>query len=232
MADNFLSFSEVIPNLAPEEEAWLRKQLEVVYVFGDREYAEDELPAELDAADADWSGCRAWRDLEDYDPDDGETVGFQYAFHEDHDTPDGWGRHLWVYTEEWGSPGRAAHLVRKFLKDFRPDQCWMLTYALTCSKPRAGEFGGGGIFVTASEIKCQDSRDFVEAQAQAFGESLASPEPEGEGLRVVRRWVLYDLDGDALLTTNVYDSYDEAVEAAQQVDDVLVLPIVCKGLHV
>ena len=233
MADSFLTFSEAIPNLTPNEEAWLRKQLKIAYVFGNCEYAEDELPTELDPADADWTGCRAWQDLEDYDPDDGEPVGFQYAFHDDPDTPDGWGRHLWIYTDEWGSPDRVAHLVQKFLKVFRPDQCWMLTYATTCSKPRMGEFGGGGIFVTASQIKCQDSRDFVQTQALAFGEFLvAPPEPEGEGPRVVRRWVLYDLARDALLTTSVYDSYDEAVETAKQVDDVVVLPVVCKGLHV
>ena len=63
----------------------------------------------------------------------------------------GWGRHLWVYAEESGSPDNVAWLVQKFLKKFRPDQCWSLTYSTTCSKPRVGEFGGGAVFVTADD---------------------------------------------------------------------------------
>ena len=88
---------------------------------------------------------------------------FDYAFHDDPDRG-GWGRHLWVYTEECGAPENIAWLVQKFLKTFRPNQCWSLTYATTCSKPRVGEFGGGAIFVTADEIKWQNAYDFVEEQ--------------------------------------------------------------------
>ncbi len=45
-----------------------------------------------------------------------------------------------------------------------------------------------------------------------------------------RRWVLYDLDGDALLGTRVYTDHDEAVEDAAQANDVLVLPLVIQGI--
>ena len=48
---------------------------------------------------------------------------------------------------------------------------------------------------------------------------------------VARRWVLYSIDTNALLTTRTYDSYEEAVEDANQVDDILVLPLVFKELH-
>jgi hypothetical protein len=142
-----------------------------VYVFGDCEYVEDEVPSDLDTADADWSGCRAWRDLEDGDPDGGETIGFACEFHDDHDTLDGWGRHLWLHTEESGCPERAAQLVQKFLKEFRPRECWSLTYATTCSKPRVGEFAGGAVFVTADEIKWQDASDSTEQEHKAFLEN-------------------------------------------------------------
>ena len=60
------------------------------------------------------------------------------------------------------------HLVQKFLKRFRPDQWWSLTYAATCSKPRVGEFGGGAVFVTADEIFQQDACDFVQAKRTQF----------------------------------------------------------------
>ncbi|MGA2258340.1 MAG: hypothetical protein ABSG53_27055, partial [Thermoguttaceae bacterium] len=62
-------------------------------------------------------------------------------------------------------------LVHKFLKRFRPDQCWSLTYANTCSKFRVGEFSGGAVFVTANEIKCQNADDFVQLQRAAFQQS-------------------------------------------------------------
>ena len=47
----------------------------------------------------------------------------------------------------------------------------------------------------------------------------------------MRRWVIYDPDAGTLLTTRTYDGYDEAVEDASQVDDVLVLPLEFEELH-
>ena len=67
-----------------------------------------------------------------------------------------------------GNADNVAWLVQKFLKKFRPDQCWSLTYAATCSKPRVGEFGGGAMFVTANKIKWQNAYDFIEEQRTAF----------------------------------------------------------------
>ncbi len=170
MADNYVEFSQVIPQLTEEEVDWLRQQLEVVYVFGDREYAEDALPDDLNREDAEWIGCRAYRDMAGYDPDFGEHAGFEYAFSEDDQDKD-WGRHLWFHTDEYGSLDRVAHLVQKFLKRFRPNDCWSLTWATTCSKPRVGEFGGGAVFVMASDIKWNDAYEFVEQQQAAFASS-------------------------------------------------------------
>jgi hypothetical protein len=158
----------VLPQLTVDEETWLKSQLEVVSVFGDREYAEGEVPGDLDAAGDEWYGCRAWRDLPDYDTNDGVPIGFEYEFHDGSESADGWGRHLWLYTEESGSPERVAHLVQKFLRRFRPKESWSLTYATTCSKPRAGEFGGGAVFITADAIAWENAYEFVETEREAF----------------------------------------------------------------
>jgi hypothetical protein len=172
MADNYLEFSEVLPRLAAEEEQWLQQQLKTVCVFGEQEYPEDKIPEDLlGAADPDWQGCRAYRNV----PECAEYVkemdlfgpGFEYRFCSDEDT-DGLGRYLWFGTDEGGYLEGLAHLVQKFLKRFRPDQCWSLTYANTCSKPRIGEFGGGAVFVTAQEIRWQDAYDFVAEQRATF----------------------------------------------------------------
>ena len=173
MANNYVEFSEVIPHLTEKEADWLRQQLEVVWVFGDREYSEDALPDDLNREDADWIGCRAYRDMKDYDPDFGEEAGFEYEFHNGQD--EDWGRHLWLHAVEYAELDRLAHLVQKFLKRFRPDDVWSLTWATACSKPRAGEFGGGAVFVTASEIKWNDAYGFVEEQTKAFHEQSAVP---------------------------------------------------------
>jgi hypothetical protein len=168
MAESYLEFSEVIAHLHPDQEAWLRRQLEVVYVFGDLEYPEDDLPEHLDPADADWYGCRAWRDLADYEPEEDSPVGFAWEFHDDRELPEGMGRHLWFHSEEGGEPERVAHLVRKFLREFRPQESWSLSYALTCSKPCPGEFGGGAVFVTARQIRHFSTFDWIEACARSF----------------------------------------------------------------
>ena len=179
MANSYVEFSEVLPRLNDEEECWLRQQLETVYVFGDQVYAEAELPPDCQPQQADWHGCRAYRDVPDCAADVKDMdlcgPGFEHRFLSDEPRDDGeggllagWGRHLWVYADEWAYLDGLACLVQKFLKRFRPDQCWSLTYATTCSKPRAGEFGGGAIFVTADQIRGQSAYDFIEQQAADF----------------------------------------------------------------
>ena len=176
MADNYLLFSEVMANLSAEEEVWLKSQLQWIAVRGDQEI-EIEAPDDQAAKGADWAGPRFLRDDEDYDPDFNWGVGFEYAFYDDDHPPQGWGRHLWMYSDEWGDLSRVARLVQKFLKQYRPGQCWSLSYATTCSKPRVGEFGGGGIFITADAIIRNDARDFVETQEAAFHGHQAGAQP-------------------------------------------------------
>lgn len=161
MANYDLQFSEAIGNLTIPERDWLEQQLETVYLFGDQEYTEHDLPKNLSLSDTSWCGCRALRDLPDVDSDD---AGFQYEFGQDGEL----GRHLWVYAEEGGDPNCVAHLVQKFLCQFRPDQSWSLTYATTCSKLRLGEFAGGAVFVTAETIESFDACDFVRTRRVEF----------------------------------------------------------------
>ena len=164
MADNYLEFSETLNDLKEQEEAWLKNQLEVICVFGDKQYTEKELPDGLDPKNAKWIGCRAYQDMEAYVSFLYETAGFEYEFCGDGDQE----RYLWVCSREGAEVDRVAHLVQKFLQEFRPDQCWSLTYAWTCSKLRVGEFSGGAIFVTAAEIKWQNADEFVQQQRTAF----------------------------------------------------------------
>ena len=80
MANHYLSFSEVIDHLTDDETDWLKRQLQIVHVFGETEYAEGEVPEQLAPEMAEWVGCRAYREMEGYDPNCGEPVGFEYRF--------------------------------------------------------------------------------------------------------------------------------------------------------
>lgn len=159
MADNYLEFSETLGPLTKKQEDWLRRQLEPIIVVNGKEFPEDKAP------DGDQSDYRGLRFLRDYTPDDDD---FEWCgFHTDFEGC-GKDRHAWVYAEENGDPGRVVHLVQSFLKRFRPHECWSLTYATTCSKPRVGEFGGGAVFVTVDDIRWQNAHDFVAQQRAAF----------------------------------------------------------------
>ena len=169
MADYYLEFSQVISDLTPAETQWLRHQLQHVYVFGDEEFPADALPADKWAAQADWSGIRAYADRDWCDSP--EVLGFEFEFREQDEDH---GRHLWLFAQDFGIPEKASHLVQKFLRTWRPRDCWTLSYAASCSKPRVDAFDGGAVFVTADEIKFFNSFDFLEEQRKQFGDRLQS----------------------------------------------------------
>jgi hypothetical protein len=158
MADNFLQFSETLDALTPEEADWLRHQLEPITVINGTEYPEDDDAVRSRDTDPSYQGMRFLRDYEDREDGDNDP-GFETEFQ---DTD------VWFSAEAHGNADRLAHLIQKFLKKFRPDQCWSLTYATTCSKLRVGEFGGGAVFVTADKIRWRNAYDFVEQQRAAF----------------------------------------------------------------
>ena len=78
------------------------------------------------------------------------------------------GRELWIYSQEGGSPQHVGQFVRAFLRRFRPGDCWQMTWSETCSRPRVGEFGGGGVLVTARSARFFHAHQWVERQTAAF----------------------------------------------------------------
>jgi hypothetical protein len=170
MADNFLLFSETLNKLPAEETAWLEEQLQTIVAFGDRELPEDDPAIASSPSEPDFTGPRFLRDNPDFDCRY-DVLGFEFAFFAEEDAS----RYLWLHADTYGNPEHVAWLIHKFLKRFRPDQCWSLTYANTCSKPRVGEFGGGAVFVTATEIKQQTTDDWIQPQRAAFIQNYTPP---------------------------------------------------------
>ena len=68
---------------------------------------------------------------------------------------------LWLHSEENFNLEGVANLIQHFLKNFRPKHCFALTWAATCSRPRVGEFSGGGVFITAEKQKWHSAYDFI-----------------------------------------------------------------------
>jgi len=54
-----------------------------------------------------------------------------------------------VYTKDGASPAAVTPLVRLFLRRYHKNKYWIMEWAETSSKPHAGAFGGGAVFVTA-----------------------------------------------------------------------------------
>jgi hypothetical protein len=132
MADNYTEFSEELQILNAEERTWLESQLELVFVYEGNEYPEDQVPPELQNQDPEYRGYRFLRDCPDVDGDSADTLGFEYELIESSES----GCTLWLYSESWGRCDHVAHLVQRFLKEFRPQDCWSLSYSASCSKPR------------------------------------------------------------------------------------------------
>jgi len=84
------------------------------------------------------------------DENDNPVLDFQYALEESKTRPKKYG--LWMYTEEAGEPVKVGEFVQAYLKKFHPDDIFTLTWAATCSRPRLGQFGGGGMVVTAKQL--------------------------------------------------------------------------------
>jgi hypothetical protein len=65
---------------------------------------------------------------------------------------------FYIFAEEHGDVDQVATFLQRFIRAFRPEDHIGFQWAETCSKPRAGEFGGGCVLVTAN--RCDfDSTD-------------------------------------------------------------------------
>ena len=140
MADNYQLFSEMISGLTADEAEWIERMLG----------CDPEEPSILEEAGFDLKEI----DLEYWPGFESELRNAEGEF--------------WLYGDEYANVSHAGEFVRAFLAKFRSDQCWSLTWAETCSKPRVGEFGGGGLFVTAKEVTALNATDWVNQQRQQF----------------------------------------------------------------
>lgn len=141
MADFFLQFSEVIPNLTDEEAAWFAKYIDSRH----KGLTMDGAPMDFD--------------------DDGYFPDFQFAIKS---STGEWGKYAWFSAEESGSVRQVAEVAQEFLKKFRPDGHFSLTWAEWTNKLRVGQFDGGGLFVTATEISTFHAAEWVHDKVKSL----------------------------------------------------------------
>lgn len=143
MADSFTQFSEVIGELTDDEIRWLN----------------EELNPKLDGDEQ----MDAWRHHRGI----GTELWPDFGCHLDEKA-----RTLWLFSDENGSVDGAAALVQRFLAACRPKYVFTLTWAGTCNRLRAGEFGGGAVVVTADRIKWMSTWDWVQKHGERAARRL------------------------------------------------------------
>ena len=174
MANHYLLFSEALPLKTKAQEDWVYDQLKFIAVVDGKEMLSSDYDLLVDPKKPTYDGIKF---LRDYPPEDvSDEVGFECTVESISGK-----RQAWLHTDESGDVGKVVHFVRKFLKKFNPTGCWTLTYAATCSKPRLGEFGGGGVFVTANSVKWTNAYDFIEKCKKAFETKKSKAELEVPG---------------------------------------------------
>ena len=96
--------------------------------------------------------------------DEDDSSGFEFEFYGEQPGS----RCLKLYAIEAGDPEGAACFVQEFLRGFRPQASFSLSWCASCSKMRDGEFGGGAVFVTAERIEALSSGEWLAERERAF----------------------------------------------------------------
>jgi hypothetical protein len=63
------------------------------------------------------------------------------------------GFQIWLRSDESGDVDTACAIMQHILKRYYPNDYATLSWSNTCSKPRTDGFGGGALFLTATEVK-------------------------------------------------------------------------------
>jgi len=141
MANNYLEASETIVLKEDAEVQWWQ-----------RKFA--EWAKKLDDVDR--------GDVEDEDREELASYYFDYEESRDESTKG----FIWIHGEEYINIDVVADVMQQYLKEFHPKDCFTLTWASYCSKPRVGEFGGGGLVVTADETHFMNAHVWVEQKVK------------------------------------------------------------------
>lgn len=146
MANHYTQYSQVVENLTDAEIEWLEFRIK----------GQEEIPEDMQEAfgffldEADKEGAEV-----DYWPD------FDAGIDKEH-------RYIKFYAEEDGNYANISILMMLFLRKFRPNDYFELSFASYCSVLRPMEFLGGAMFVTANGYEMESSFDWLYEKREAF----------------------------------------------------------------
>ena len=104
----------------------------------------------------------------DADDEEDSSGGLEFEFYGEQPG----NRCLKLYALEAGDPEAAACFVQEFLRRFRPQASFGLSWCASCSKMRDGEFCGGALFVTAEHIEAWSSGEWLAERERRFQTGL------------------------------------------------------------
>lgn len=154
IANNYTQFSEMIEELTDSERSWL-ENIPDRGDFEDNPDIEEDWEKEFGAALIDYG-----LDIDGLD----DTLDYFPSFEFKLESDGGW----WIYAEEGGDLGHVGCIVQAFIKKFRPDFIFKLTWADYCSKLRLGEFGGGCLVVSKDEVVIRTAYGLADEIAEAL----------------------------------------------------------------
>jgi hypothetical protein len=147
MADYFNQFSALFfEKLTQKEETWLKHMLSL-----DGETDAAELETTLPGVDLEYG----W-------------PGFDGSIDRESDP------RLWVRSEDSFCPENIAALLQAFIRLFRPTEIVSFTWAGVCSRPVAGEFGGGWAVVSSKKVVFGNTWDAATAEVKRMTKKMAT----------------------------------------------------------
>lgn len=162
MANNYLQFSMIVPLKSEPEQAWCRASLTALTKLlsgeekGVQKFASDIAWVVMEGLRKDWS-----------------HQGFEWSITPAPDKADHVAE-LWLHADEAGEPEQVAAFLRAYLTKFHPTDSLWFSWAYTCSKMRAGEFGGGAVVVTASRVTFLDVQDWATRRSSSATKRLVT----------------------------------------------------------
>ncbi len=155
MANNYVQFSEGLELRNDEELNWSEEHLGL---FGKAEDWE-----ELETHPQ-YGRYKSLVDLYEQDDPDIARIEFEWNW----EKSSGKQKTLYIFSDEAGNVEHAATFVQQYLQRFYNDGCFCISWAETCSLPRAGEFGGGAAFITAEKIEWMSTYGWTEKKRKQF----------------------------------------------------------------
>lgn len=122
----------------------------------------------------------------------------------------------------WQAIEQARECLSKLRNEMSPATGWPAESELVLMCHRVAE-------TAENWADCSDMRETA-AVFRELGQDCQRLLERIGGAAADPRYVLYDGDGDQLVSTTIYGNHQEAVDDASQVNDVIVVPLVAQGV--